>query len=91
MLSYLLALQKTGGDPALRVRRRLVRLQHLLNTVIIRGIKAKEFKPISVKTANEMLYGLVQSAIFRLSVLDEKNIGDIRDTLNMAVDGILNK
>lgn len=91
LLSYLLALQKTGGDPALRVRRRLVRLQHLLNTVIIRGIKGGEFKQVAVKTANEMFYGLVQSAIFRLSVLDEKNIDDIRDTLNMAVDGILNK
>lgn len=91
LLSYLLALQKTGGDPALRVRRRLVRLQHLLNTVIIRGIKGGEFNQVAVKTANEMFYGLVQSAIFRLSVLDEKNIGDIRDTLNMAVDGILNK
>ena len=89
LLSYLLMLQKTGGDPGLRVRRRLVRLQHLLSTVIIRGIKKNEFKPISVKTANEMLYGLIQSAIFRLSVLDEKTIDDIRETLNMAVDGIL--
>ncbi|WP_407434385.1 TetR/AcrR family transcriptional regulator [Treponema sp.] len=89
LLSYLLTLQKTGGDPGLRVRRRLVRLQHLLSTVIIRGIKKNEFKPISVKTANEMFYGLIQSAIFRLSVLDEKTIDDIRETLNMAVDGIL--
>lgn len=89
LLSYLLTLQKTGGDPGQRVRRRLVRLQHLLSTVIIRGIKAGEFKKINVKTANEMLYGLVQSAIFRLSVLDEKTIDDIRDTLNMAVDGML--
>ena len=89
LLSYLLTLQKTGGDPGLRVRRRLVRLQHLLSTVIIRGIKKNELKPISVKTANEMLYGLIQSAIFRLSVLDEKTIDDIRETLNMAVDGIL--
>ena len=64
-------------------------MQHLLSTVIIRGIKKNEFKPVSVKTANEMLYGLIQSAIFRLSVLDEKTIDDIRETLNMAVDGIL--
>ncbi|MCR5612200.1 TetR/AcrR family transcriptional regulator [Treponema sp.] len=89
LLSYLLTLQKTGGDPGQRVRRRLVRLQHLLSTVIIRGIKAGEFKKVNVKAANEMIYGLIQSAIFRLSVLDEKTIEDIRDTLNMAVDGLL--
>ena len=44
---------------------------------------------MNVKSANEMFYGLIQSAIFRLSVLDEKTIDDIRDTLNQAVDGIL--
>ena len=56
---------------------------------MIRGIKEGEFKKVNVKSANEMFYGLIQSAIFRLSVLDEKTIDDIRDTLNQAVDGIL--
>ena len=86
LLTYLLSLKKTGGDPGKRVRRRLVRLQHLISTVIIRGMKSGEFKKINVKTAYEMLYGLIQSAIFRLSVLDEKTIEDIRNTLSMAVD-----
>lgn len=90
LLTYLLALQKSGGDPGQRVRRRLVRLQHLLSTVIIRGMKAGEFKKINVKAANEMFYGLIQSAIFRMSVLNEKTIDDIRDTMNFAVDGLLN-
>ena len=86
LLTYLLSLKKTGGDPGKRVRRRLVRLQHLISTVIIRGMKSGEFKNINVKTSYEMLYGLIQSAIFRLSVLDEKTIEDIRNTLSMAVD-----
>ena len=86
LLTYLLSLKKTGGDPGKRVRRRLVRLQHLISTVIIRGMKSGEFKKINVKTAYEMFYGLIQSAIFRLSVLDEKTIEDIRNTLSMAVD-----
>lgn len=89
LLTYLLALQKSGGEPGKRVRRRIVRLQHMLSTVMIRGIKDGEFKKVNVKSANEMFYGLIQSAIFRLSVLDEKTIDDIRDTLNLAVDGIL--
>ncbi len=89
LLTYLLTLQKTGGEPGIRVRRRIVRLEHLLSTVIIRGKKNGEFKNVNVKSANELFYGLIQSAIFRLSVLDEKRIDDIRDTLNFAVDGLL--
>lgn len=89
LLSYLLNLQKTGGDPAERVHRRLLKLHHLIDTVIIRGIKSGEFKQVNVHTAYEMFYGLIQSAIFRLSVLSEKSIASIRDTLNLAVDGIL--
>lgn len=87
LLTYLLSLQKSGGEPGKRVRRRIVRLQHLLSTVMIRGIKNGEFKKMTVKTANEMLYGLIQSAIFRLAVLDENSINEIRETISMAIDG----
>ena len=89
LLSYLLNLQKTGGDPAERVHRRLLKLRQLIDTVLIRGQKSGEFKKFPVHTGYEMFYGLIQSAIFRLSVLSEKTIASIRDTLNLAVDGIL--
>ncbi len=89
LLSYLLNLQKKGVDPAERVRRRMLRLRQLIDTVLIRGMKSGEFKKIGVHVAYEMFYGLIQSAIFRLSVLSEKSIESIRDTLNLAVDGIL--
>ena len=38
-----------------------------------------------------MFYGLIESAIFRLAVLAQENIDDIRDILNFAVDGIIAK
>lgn len=87
LLSYLMQLRKKDLDPGEKVRRRLVRMRHLLSTIIIRGIKEKEFKELNVKTVNELLYGLIQSAIFRLSVLGEKSIEDIRSTINLAIDG----
>lgn len=90
LLSYLLSLQKTGGDPGIRVRRRIVRLQHLLSNIMIRGIKSKEFRKVNVKTANEMFYGLIQSVIFRFAVLDEKSIDDMYNTFDMAIAGLLN-
>jgi AcrR family transcriptional regulator len=89
LLTYLLQLSKSGVDPAERVTRRVIRLQHLMSTIIIRGIQDGEFKKVSVKEANSMFYSLIESAIFRLSVLNQKNIEDVRASLNLAINGIL--
>lgn|SRR5574344_348677 len=91
LLAYLLQLEKSGIDPGDRVQRRIIRLQHLLSTVLIRGQHSGEFKKVPVKDVNEMLYSLIESAIFRLSVLGQKNIEDVRGSLNLAVDGLLNQ
>lgn len=88
-LTYLLQLKKTGKDPAVRVRRRILRLRHLLSTVIIEGINTGEFKPVNVHNTNELLYSIIESAIFRLAVLDQKDISELRTTFDLTVSGIL--
>lgn len=88
-LTYLLQLKKTGKDPAVRVRRRILRLRHLLSTVIIEGINTGEFKPVSVHNTNELLYSIIESAIFRLAVLDQKDISELRTTFDLTISGIL--
>jgi AcrR family transcriptional regulator len=89
LLAYLMQLQKSGINPHDRVVRRVLRLRHVMTTVIIRGMKAGEFKNLNVHDTNDMFYGLIESAIFRLAVLAQDNIDDVRATLNLAVDGIL--
>lgn len=89
LLVYLLQLKKAGIDPNERVRRRVVKLRHLLSTIIIRGIQNNEFKSISVHQINELLYGLVESSIFRISVLNQTDITEIKSTINLAIDGLL--
>ena len=87
-LTYLIQLQKSGGDPDERVKRRVIRVQHLLSTVIIRGIKNKEFKDQSVKEVNEILYRLIESAIFEIAVLGKTNIEDSKQNIQFAIDAI---
>lgn len=89
LLNYLIQLKKSGGDPNERVRRRVVKLRHLLSTVLIKGIKSGEFKEINVKDINELLYCLIEASIFRIAVLNQDNITEIRGSLNTAVDSIL--
>ncbi len=89
LLPYLVQLQKSGVNTEERVMRRIIRLQHILNCVIIRGIRAGEFKKVSVKDANNMLYAIIQSAIFRIAVLNTKDISDSYGAVDLAVSGLL--
>jgi len=90
ILIYLLQLQKMGKDPGDRVRRRVLRLRHLLSTILIAGMKKGEFRKINVKAANEMFYGLIQSTIFRLAILDQESIEELNASFDLAIEGILN-
>ena len=89
LLSYLIQIKKTGKDPNDRVRRRVIRVRHHITTIIIRGIQNGEFKDLPIKDVNEMFYGLIEAAIFRLAVLNAADISDIKKSINIAVDGIL--
>jgi len=86
LLNYLMQLKKSGVDTSERVRRRVIRVRHLLSTILIKGIQNGEFKELNVKDANENLYGLMESAIFRIAVLNQDNLADIKAALNTTVD-----
>ena len=87
LLPYLVQLQKSGVDTREIVRRRTIRLQHLLNCAIISGIRAGEFKKINIKASYELLYGLIESAIFKIAVLNQSDISDIYSALKLAIEG----
>ena len=86
LLNYLVQLKKSGVDTNERVLRRVIRLRHLLSTILIKGIQSKEFKEINVKDINDTLYGLLESAIFRIAVLNKDDVADVRAALNTTVD-----
>ena len=86
LLNYLMQLKKSGVDTSERVRRRVIRVRHLLSTIIIKGIQNGEFKELNVKDVNETLYGLMESAIFRIAVLNQDDVDDIKAALNTTVD-----
>ena len=88
ILTYLLQVQKKGKNPAVKVRRRIIRLRHLLTSLLIDGINAGEFKKIDVKAANELFYSLVESAVFRLAILDQNDLSEFDRTIELAVANI---
>lgn len=91
VLNYLLQVQKTGKNPAALVRRRILRLRHLLSTVLIEGIEKGDLVSNDVKAMNEMLYAFIEALIFRLAVLNQNEESDLLNAVNLAISGILVK
>ena len=88
--SYLLNLKKANENPEKKIHRRIIRLRHLLSTVIIRGINSGEFKPdLNVHSVVELIYILVESSIFRIGVLEAKDLSEIRKAVAPAIDGLV--
>ncbi|MDR2501448.1 MAG: TetR/AcrR family transcriptional regulator [Treponema sp.] len=85
ILDYLLNLAKSGADPDDRVRRRTLKLRHILATLVIEGIQAGELAPMEVKIADDLLYGILEAAIFRLTVLKHTTVEDLKRSAALAV------
>ncbi|MDR0562180.1 MAG: TetR/AcrR family transcriptional regulator [Spirochaetaceae bacterium] len=78
ILDYLHYLSKKDAAPDTLVRRRTIRLRHILATMIIEGIRAGEIRPVNVRIADDLLYGLIESAIFRLAVLKRSSVEEMK-------------
>jgi AcrR family transcriptional regulator len=88
ILDYLLYLSKSDSDPETRVRRRTLKLRHILATMVIEGVRAGELVPVNIRTADDLLYGLIETAIFRLVVLKRESIGELKQAVALTVKGL---
>lgn len=88
-LTYLLQLKNTGKDTKKIVQRRIIRLRHLLSTVIIDGITSGNFKKVNVHEANELIFNLIEAAVFRLTVFGPQDIQALQKTFDLTVSALL--
>jgi AcrR family transcriptional regulator len=89
ILMYLMQLKKSGKNPAERIRRRTIRARHLLSTILIEGAQKGEFRITDIGAAGELLYSLIETAIFRLAVYSTQDGGGLLPSVNLAIDGFL--
>ena len=85
VLNYLMHISKSGTNPDSRVRRRTVRLRHILAGIVIDGIRKGDLPPMNVRLADDLLYNFIESAIYRLVVLRRESVGDIIHAMEFAV------
>jgi AcrR family transcriptional regulator len=85
---------KTGKDRIstqadTSVRRRTIRLRRLLSAMLIEGIKNGELKKVDVAAANNLLYSLIEAAIFQLTVLKTESAAELKEAVEQAVNGLV--
>ena len=85
ILNYLRYLSKSNANPDDRVRRRTLRLRHILATMVIEGIRDGELAPVNVRAADDLLYGIIESAIFRLTILERESAAELKQAAELAV------
>ena len=83
---YLMQLEKGGVDINERIKKRVIRIQHLMSTIIIRGQKKGEIKNVPVKDMNDLFYSLIESGMFRLGILNQTNLDQMRSIINFTVE-----
>jgi len=86
LLDYILYLSKKDISPVTRVRRRVLRLRHIISTIIIDGIKSGELKKVNIKKTRDYLYCFIESAIYQLALLKSENIDELKETVIFAVE-----
>jgi AcrR family transcriptional regulator len=87
-LNYLLYLSKSDSNPDNRVRRRTIRMRHILASMLIEGIRAGEIKSVNVRAMDDLLYGLIETAVFRLTVLKRSGTGELQKAVEQALNQI---
>ena len=85
ILKFLLVASKGEVSPDNRVRRRTVKLRHIFTNIIVQGIQSGELAPTDVKDANELLYSIMESAIYRLAILQRSSVEELKAAAVLAV------
>jgi len=88
ILAYLNHIGTAGGNPDERVRRRTIRMRHHLAGILIEGQRKGEFGPFSVKAAGDLLYALIEAALFQIAVLGRDESASLVRAADLLTEGL---
>jgi AcrR family transcriptional regulator len=83
ILDYLGHIRTAGSDPDDRVRRRTIRMRHILSGILIEGQRKGDFPAFSVKAASDLFYAIIEAAIFRVAVLGRQDLSGLVEAASL--------
>ncbi len=88
IVDYLEHARKSGVDVSEKVRRRTIRMRHIIAGVVIAGQERGELRKAPVGSVSDLFYGLVEAAIFRAAVLGREDLGGLDSAMRLFVEGL---
>ncbi len=88
IVGYLEHSKKSGGDIGDKVKRRTIRMRHIISGLVIAGQKRGELKKVSVGTVSDFFYGIIEAAIFRVAVLGQADTTDLQAVTRLFFEGL---
>lgn len=74
---YLAHIRRSGNDAYERVRRRTIRMRHIVSGIVISGQRRGELIKTPVGLVSDFIYGLIEAAVFRATVLGRSDANDL--------------
>lgn len=88
IVGYIEHMRKSGGEIGDRVRRRTIRMRHIIAGVVISGQKHGDMRKVPVGAVSDFFYGLVEAAIFKGAVLGVTDLEDLRSGMRLFFEGL---
>jgi len=85
IMAYLTYMKRSGGDTSERVRRRTIRMRHIIAGIIINGQKQGELARVPVRPVTDLLYAMAESAAFRVTMLDKESLEDLETSVRLFI------
>ncbi|MDR2660056.1 MAG: TetR/AcrR family transcriptional regulator [Spirochaetaceae bacterium] len=82
---FLIKIKSGKRDIDYRVRRRTIKLRHIIASIIIDGIRSGEIQEVNIRVTGDLLYGIIEAAIFRLAVLKKQAVPELKDVAELTV------
>ena len=88
IINYIQQVQKNGYDPHKRVMHYVIKLRHILSSVLIQGMETGEFRKLDLKSTNELFFSLLEGLIFRMVILDLHDHENEKNMISVFVDSL---
>lgn len=86
ILDYVLSVQRTDRAMRKPIERHTIGLKSLLRRLIKEGIASGEIAPVPVGVAFNLLYGIMESAILRITISENAKINELKAMIDKTVD-----
>jgi AcrR family transcriptional regulator len=88
VVDYLLNQHRAGDDMSAKLQRHTLVIRRMLQRLFAQGMQAQEFVSLPPRRAADVVYGLLEAAVFQVTVTDTDNPVHMHAAFDTVLDGL---